>query len=293
MNPAHLDTLLAILDEGSFEGAAYSLGISPSAVSQRIKALEHSTGRVLIRRVTPPEPTEAGEVIAQMARKMALIQTEAEANLRGKLAQLPLTIAVNADSLETWFRPVLNELAQRGEIIAHIRIEDESVSSHMLRRGDVIGAITRDAEPIAGCVVAPLGTMRYRAVANPAFIQRHTYNGQFDYQTAPAISFGPRDAVQQRAFRQRLGRLPQRDRIHEIPSLEMFIEAARVGLGWAMLLEPQARTLLHSGELQYIDLEVIDVPLYWQRWKVESQALETLTHSVIRAAKQQLLVSSD
>ena len=41
MNSVHLETLLAIVDEGSFEYAATVLGITPSAVSQRIKSLKH------------------------------------------------------------------------------------------------------------------------------------------------------------------------------------------------------------------------------------------------------------
>ena len=54
MNHEHLRTLMAIVDEGSFEGAAEALGITPSAVSQRVKALETDVGRVVVERVTPP-----------------------------------------------------------------------------------------------------------------------------------------------------------------------------------------------------------------------------------------------
>ena len=59
MNPLHLASLLAIVDEGSFEAAADSLGVTPSAVSQRIKALEKDVGRVLVRRTSPATATEA------------------------------------------------------------------------------------------------------------------------------------------------------------------------------------------------------------------------------------------
>ena len=89
MNPVHLETLLAIVDEGSFDVAAAVLGISPSAVSQRIKTLESSTGRVLLRRATPVTATEAGEILVQSARRMALVQAETDARLGHRLAPGP------------------------------------------------------------------------------------------------------------------------------------------------------------------------------------------------------------
>ena len=90
MNPVHLETLLAIVEEGSFEVAASVLGISPSAVSQRIKALEASTGRVLVRRANPVGATEAGEILVQAARRMALVQAETDARLGQRLAREPM-----------------------------------------------------------------------------------------------------------------------------------------------------------------------------------------------------------
>ena len=147
MNPIHLQTLLTIVDEGSFEDAAYVLGISPSAVSQRIKALEKTVGRLLLRRSTPVSATEAGEVLMQAARRMALLQAETMANLKERIATIPLSVAINADSLATWFPPVLARVASWDAVTLTLRIEDESHSLNLLRRGDVLGAVTRDPHP--------------------------------------------------------------------------------------------------------------------------------------------------
>lgn len=147
MNPIHLQTLLTIVDEGSFEDAAYVLGISPSAVSQRIKALEKTVGRLLLRRGTPVSATEAGEVLMQAARRMALLQAETMANLKERIATIPLSVAINADSLATWFPPVLARVASWDAVTLTLRIEDESHSLNLLRRGDVLGAVTRDPPP--------------------------------------------------------------------------------------------------------------------------------------------------
>ena len=151
MNQVQMDTLLAIVEEGSFEVAAAVLGISPSAVSQRIKALESSTGRVLLRRTVPVTPTEAGEILVQTARRMALIQAEAQTQLDAQLRNVPLSVAVNADSLHTWFMPVLRNVAALADAAIRVRVEDENATLGMLRRGDVMGAITNEPDPVAGC----------------------------------------------------------------------------------------------------------------------------------------------
>ena len=67
MNFEHLRALAAVVDEGTFEAAADRLHISPSAVSQRIKALENAEGRIMIRRGVPCSPTEPGAVLLRMA----------------------------------------------------------------------------------------------------------------------------------------------------------------------------------------------------------------------------------
>lgn len=285
MNPLHLETLLAIVDEGSFEVAAAVLGVSPSAVSQRIKALEKDVGRVLVRRTSPATATDAGEVLVQAARRMALLQAETNAQLSGRLERVPLSVAVNADSLATWFRPVLRDVAGFGHATLRLRIEDEAHTLTLLRRGDVLGAITREATPVTGCETLPLGVMRYRAVATPALREQYLDDGQLDWARMPALRFGPNDALQDTDLEGRLDMAVRRRRaVSQIPSSEGFLEAARVGLGWALVPELQAGELLASGELVLLDDSVVDVDLYWQRWRLESDLLERLTDAVAGAA---------
>lgn len=285
MNPIHLHTLLTIVDEGSFEDAAYILGISPSAVSQRIKALEKTAGRVLLRRSTPVTATKAGEVLVQAARRMALLQAETLASLSERIANVPLSIVVNADSLATWFTPVLADVASWDDATLTLKIEDESHSLELLRRGDVLGAVTRETNPVAGCDAIRLGIMRYLSVANPRLLDRYTVNGEVDWAAMPALRFGPRDGLQNEDLKGRVDKLPLMRRISQIPSAEAFMEATRVGLGWSLLPLQQAEPLLATGDVVRLDETIIDVPLYWHRWRLESPALEKLTDSVKKAAQ--------
>lgn len=284
MNPVHLETLLAIVDEGSFDVAAAVLGISPSAVSQRIKALESSTGRVLLRRATPVTATEAGEILVQSARRMALVQAETDARLVQRLARVPLSVAVNSDSLATWFRRVLNDTARRGDVALRIRIEDEARTLAMLRRGDVLGAVTREATPVSGCESSFLGTMRYFPVAAP-HIAESFHSGRLTWETMPLVGYGPNDQVLDDAMRERfIDSAVVRARVSQIPSSEGYLEAVRVGLGWGLLPQAQALPLLEAKELVLLDGSPLDIDLYWQRWRLESEVLGELTRSVIEAA---------
>lgn len=285
MNPIHLQTLLAIVDEGSFEIAAAVLGVSPSAVSQRIKVLEKNVGRVLLRRTSPVTATEAGEVLVQSARQMALLQAETEAQLKGRLGKVPLSVGVNADSLSSWFRPVLADIAQWEHATLHLYLEDESQTMSLLRRGDVLGAVTSEAEPVSGCEAMHLGAMRYYAVANPALLDRYTFDGEVDWHNIPTLRFGPGDALQESSVADRIGQGVRSTRVSQVPSTDGFMEAARVGLGWAMLPESQARQLIDSGDVVHLDNSVMEVPLYWHRWRLQSEALDRLSDAVIRAAE--------
>ncbi|WP_156232648.1 ArgP/LysG family DNA-binding transcriptional regulator [Corynebacterium occultum] len=285
MNPQHLQTLLAIVDEGSFEIAAVVLGISPSAVSQRIKALEKEAGRVLVRRTSPATATDAGEVLVQAARRMALLQAETANRLRGRIDRVPLAVALNADSLATWFRPVLADVAGYGEATLQLYVEDESHTLSALRRGDVLGAVTREAGAVSGCEVIELGEMRYLAVSTPQLRDEFSHPGHVDWARMPALRYGPRDALQDGDLVERLDLGETRNRrISQIPSSEGFLEAVRVGLGWALVPDLQVAPLLEKGELVLLDDRVARVRLYWQRWRLESELLGLLSEAVIAAA---------
>lgn len=278
MNQVQMDTLLAIVEEGSFEVAAAVLGISPSAVSQRIKALESSTGRVLLRRTVPVTPTEAGEILVQTARRMALIRAEAQTQLDAQLRNVPLSVAVNADSLHTWFMPVLRNVAALADAAIRVRVEDENATLGMLRRGDVMGAITNEPDPVAGCESSLVGTMRYYAMASPRM-----EIGPWD--TMPLVLFSQQDPLLKQALRARgLAVGDVRGRVSYVPDINAYNESVRVGLGWGMIPEIQAHELLAAGELVIIDDAPLDMDLYWQRWKLESALLEQLTEFVYEAA---------
>jgi LysR family transcriptional regulator (chromosome initiation inhibitor) len=289
-NVEHLRTLAAVVDHGSFERAAEVLRITPSAVSQRVKALEQNTGRVLVLRSKPAAVTESGQVLLRLARQVALLQDEALARLgsdSGAVRAIPL--AVNADSLATWVLPALAGLA---DATFELYLDDQDHSTARLRDGTVVGAVTSDPVAVQGCIVRPLGSMRYRAMASPEFTARWFPSGptRAALEVAPMILFDRKDALQDRylALRGVDARPPR----HQVPASSEFVAAAVLGLGWAMIPDQQSAVHVAAGGLVDLDpAHPIDVPLFWQHWSVESESLSRLTDALVRQAASALAVS--
>lgn len=288
MNFEHLRALAAIIDEGTFEAAADLLRISPSAVSQRIKALENSVGQTVVRRGVPCAPTEAGAVLLRMARQVQVLEAETRHALGNGVSSRAVTpVAVNADSLITWFVPVLHEAAGWTDTTLDLHVEDQDHSSRLLRQGDVIAAVTADPAPVNGCRVERLGFMRYVPVAAPALHRRFTNGADVDWAGMPMLEFNAKDDLQRQVLRSRgVDRPPP---THTIPSSEGFLAALRAGLGWGMIPELQLDTDLADGRLILLeDRAHRDVALHWQTWSLESERLNRITAAVRAASRRQL-----
>ncbi|WP_415950461.1 LysR family transcriptional regulator ArgP [Streptomyces sp. KLOTTS4A1] len=297
-------TLLAAVDEGTFDAAAASLHLTPSAVSQRIKALEQRTGRVLLTRTKPIRPTESGEVVVRFARQLAALEQAARLDLgladddgggggddaSRTAARLP--VVVNADSLATWFLPALTRMPQHPPVCFELLREDEGHSAALLREGRVMAAVTSSAEPVAGCTVRPLGRARYLPVATPEFRDRHLLPGPLSRRLprAPVVVYDRRDELQDRFVRRLTrGRAQAGPLRHYVPASEGYRDAVAAGLGWGLVPDIQAVPLLDTGTLvELAPGRHLDVPLYWQQWKLDTPPLAAVTTAVVTAATELL-----
>ncbi|MFJ2605631.1 MULTISPECIES: LysR family transcriptional regulator ArgP [unclassified Streptomyces] len=285
-------TLLAVVDEGTFDAAAAALHVTPSAVSQRVKALEQRTGRVLLQRVKPVRATESGEVIVRFARQLARLERDARAELGMSAAGEPtrVSVAVNADSLATWFLPVLARVGKEPRLCFELRSDDETRTAALLREGLVMAAVTSSPEPVAGCSVRPLGRMRYLATASPAFAREHLGGPLREtLAVAPTLAFGRDDDLQDGFVRRLGGGDGASAERHQIPASEGFLRAVVMGLGWGLLPVTQAQPLVRSGQLVSLAPDrPYDVPLYWQQWKLDSPALAAVARAVLATAAEAL-----
>lgn len=286
-----LQTFKAVIDAGSLERAARELNITASAVSQRLKALEKRAGSVLFVRSRPIRTTAGGDVLLRLAREIQMLSTEANLALGLDAAnehvfrRTGLSIAVNADSLASWFAPVFSALAAQDLMNCEILRHDESHSTELLRSGQVMGAVTTKSIPVQGCSSEYLGTMSYRAMASAGFLARWIpgRDPEAELAHAPLVGFDRTDDLQ-RALRRKIvgARAGEPPVEHLVPDSRSYVAAVAASLGWGMIAEiqdPRDGTLVCLNEAWNSD-----VHLYWQRWKVPSQALDLLTGMVVDAA---------
>jgi LysR family transcriptional regulator, chromosome initiation inhibitor len=284
-----LRALAAVVDEGSFDAAARALHITPSAVSQRIKALEQAAGQVLVRRSKPAVATRAGQTYVLLARQIDSLVHDARLTVApDEAGPVTVPLAVNADSLGTWVLPALAGLA--GRISFDLHREDQAHSAELLRSGTVMAAITSDAEPVQGCRSTRLGAMRYRPMASPKLVERWLPHGPDaeSLAAAPVVVFDRKDDLQDRYLRQVTRRSLSPPR-HHVPASGPFLEAVVHGYGWGMLPDLQTAELEADGRL--VDLDPgrhVDVVLHWQAWKLRTPALEALSDAIGRAAAEHL-----
>ena len=283
-----LNALAAAIDEGSFDAAAARLHLTPSAVSQRIKALERNAGQVLVRRSRPTVPTPAGETYLRLARQLTALVSETEAEIRQQEALPTIPLAVNADSLATWVLPALATVADIATF--DIRREDQAHTTALLRAGTVMAAITSEAEPVQGCRSSLLGTMRYHPVAARSFVDRWLADG-IDAATlaaAPVVVFDRKDHLQDDYLR-KVTRKRIRPPRHHVPSSTDYADAVRLGLGWGMLPRHQYAGPEAAGEVVVFDTaRHLDVTLYWQQWSLRTPALDAIADAVRAAALEAL-----
>jgi LysR family transcriptional regulator (chromosome initiation inhibitor) len=278
-----LAAFAAVIELGSFDAAAVRLHVTPSAVSQRIKALEQRVGQVLVVREKPCTATSAGVPLLRLAVQTALLEAEALAEMGGvEGVAARIALAVNADSMSTWFTGVFSEL---DDVVLDIRIEDQDHSTRLLREGVVMGAVTTERHPVSGCRVRPLGAMRYLAVASRSYVKRYLPDGFTAHAAseAPSLAWNRDDALQDQLVRKLFRRDIARPQ-HFVPTAEGFGAAVRAGLGWGMFPDSLAAPALAEGSFVRISKTHLDVPLYWQCWKLDSPVVKDVTDAVRAAA---------
>jgi LysR family transcriptional regulator (chromosome initiation inhibitor) len=289
---ASLAALAAVIREGSFERAATVLGVTPSAVSQRVKALEERLGTVLVVRGQPCTATATGGRLCAHAERVRLLEGEMAADLPG-LAEtmapgpVSLRVAVNADSLGTWFLPAAAAFAEATGTLLDFVLDAEEHTAERLRSGEVLAAVTADPVPVQGCRIVPLGSLRYVATASPGFVARYFAGGVGAESLAqtPALRFDRRDRLQL-GWAETVAGESVIGPVHWIPSTQGFVDAALVGLGWGMNPVALAAPHLSAGRLvELLPGRPLDVLLYWQHARLGARLIDRLTRDVVAAAR--------
>jgi LysR family transcriptional regulator, chromosome initiation inhibitor len=287
ISPEQARTLAAIVAHGSFDAAAAHLSVTPSAISQRIRALEAAVGRPVLTRARPAGLTESGQAVVRFARQLELLSADLAEELQPEESRgrTSLTLVINGDSLHTWALAGLSAVA--GAVQLEILREDQDYSLELLRSGAAAAAITATAAPAAGCTSRRLGVMRYLPVCTPAFAATWFDGGAAaeSLAKAPVIVFDRKDDLQDRYLR-RWSRKPLEPPRHYVPAAHEFGEAIRLGMGWGMMPEIEIAQDFEQERLVPLAAKsFVDVPLHWQQWRHGSTALDSVAAAIQEAAR--------
>ncbi|TBW54304.1 LysR family transcriptional regulator ArgP [Marinobacter halodurans] len=290
-----LEALITVVETGGFERAGIALGLSQSAVSQRIKLLESRLGQPVLTRHPHLQATPAGRRLLNHAQQVQLL----ERDLRRQIPALSedrtrLRIALNADSLATWWGDAVGAFCQEEGLLLDMVVEDQDVGLRRMREGDVAACLCSSDQPVAGGRCIALGEVPYRAWARDDYVRRYFPEGLTPaaFQEAPAIVFGPHDQLQHRFLAQcgYHGRFPY----HLCPSSEGFIRLAMAGMGYGMIPDNMMgnhETTLTVPDGVLVDLSpgtTVTVPLYWHYWRHGGDFMERLTRRIETAAQRLL-----
>ncbi len=285
-----LEALAAVIEAGGFEKAAQALHLTQSAVSQRIRQLEHRLGQPVILRSTPPAATALGRRLhnhLQQVKQMEMGLVDS-----GSDEPFKVRLTVNADSMSTWLAQGLAACPLSAQMDLDLVVEDQEVGLNRMRNGEVMACICAEAQPVNGGAVSALGVLRYRALASPEFVERYqTQRYPERLTSAPCMIFNQDDRLQHQFLAAM--NLPPPARQHRVPSSEGFVQMALSGMGFGLLPELQVAPYIASGDLVNVGPDYhLDVPLYWHYWQTESDAMKALRQAVVQHAASTLGVQS-
>ena len=285
-------TLTTILRHGSLEGAAAEMGVTPSAISQRLKKLEDRAGRALITRTTPCRVTEAGRAVVQHAEDVGLMEARLWRELRKREHGIRrLRIAAGSDSASSWLPAALGLAAIRlWDLAFEVVPDDAGQSAEWLREGSIAAAVSERADPPTGCYSLPLGPMVYLPVLDRTCRTRHFRTGVSGalLREAPLLRFAPRDRLVADWMMRSFG-VDRVQRVHDLPSPAAVVKAGVEGLGWSLSPRPLIRAELAERRLlPLVGPRYPTVPLYWHAPKRLRAELSQLQASIASAARTQL-----
>lgn len=286
-----LAVLDAVASHGSFDKAALALGITQSAVSQRIKALEDASGRLLIIRGQPAVPTGLGQRLIVHHRNVKLMEASLDIDLGNSVSMPEIAIAIDADSLATWFPDTLSALLAPPRCQLDVRLADSEAALQMVRDGTVFGCVAAAAgnmPEVAATSMTPLGTLRHVCVATPVFAG-HWFGDGF---SAEAVQLAPA-VVGQHGLLARF--LAEQLNLREaFPHHTLPVEAARRGCvldGLAYGLMPQRLAAQALATDRLVDLlpgRTLDLPLSWHAWTLDTPFTKLLSEQIVKSARDYL-----
>ena len=288
-----LAVLEAVAGHGSFDKAALALGITQSAVSQRIKALEDASGRLLIVRGQPAVPTGLGQRLIAHHRNVKLMEAALDIDLGNSVSMPEIALAIDADSLSSWFQDSLPALLAPPRCQLDVRLADSDAALRLVREGSVFGCVAGApevaSEHAAAISVTALGALRYVCVATPLFAG-HWFGDGF---SAEAVQLAPAAVSDRRLLGRFLhqelgvqGQFPH----HTVPVSAALSDCIHGSMAYGLMPQKQAAAALATERLvELLPGSTLDLPLCWHAWTLDTPFARLLSEQIIGSARRYLL----
>ncbi|WP_081074314.1 HTH-type transcriptional regulator ArgP [Burkholderia multivorans] len=286
-----LEAFSAIAETRHFGRAATLLNITRGAVSLRLKALEEEVGTPLLLR-DGNMPTPMGEVLLRHIRMLKILEADTLRQIKPVDCMRPrIAIAVNADSLATWFEPVAWEISE-GNLVLELIVEDQDYTLPLLAKGEAIGCVSTSSSPPTGFLAEPIGVMEYECVANVAFAAKFFPQGMglYGVLAAPAVLYNRKDGLHELFLERILEFEVKNYAAHYFPSPSALLAAIEKGVGYGLVPCVQAKSLIDAGKLiRLAPSHKVEVNLYWHHWETAPSNAQAISEVVVRHARQALI----
>ncbi|WP_133646279.1 LysR family transcriptional regulator [Paraburkholderia flava] len=250
-----MEIFVAIVDRGSFTGAAEKVGMSAAAVSRAINSLESRLGTPLLARTTRSvRTTDAGTSYLEACRKVMDTITDAEASIAVDQLNPVGTLTISAPVLfgQRYVAPLINAFALRYPDV-DINAVYADRTTRLLEEGvDIAVRVGHLGD--SSTFAIPLGFVRRRTYAAPSYLAAH---GEplhpKDLNDHHCVSFTGVSLPLEWVFNENGARLPVRLQPRMIVDLgPAAVLAAVDGVGIIQLLSYQAAPEVLDGSLQPI-----------------------------------------
>jgi DNA-binding transcriptional LysR family regulator len=252
-----LKTLVAIATHSTFAKAADIVGLTPSAVSQQVHALEQELGASLFERSSrPPKLTPHGLQVLEMARDILRMEDDTKASLRGdQIAGTLMLGSVRSSALNLLPKAIVQMRAQYPNLKTNLQV---SLSSTLI--SDVASG-RLDAAIVAEHVAIPQGLRWSPFLREPLWLIAPKGTEQSNpidlLNTSPFVRFGSTVPLANIIDTEisRMGVVTQV--VAEIDTIGAIVTCVRQGLGISIVphvalqeADIQALTRLPFGEPQ-------------------------------------------
>lgn len=287
-----LEALAAVMQCGTFEMASEQLHITQSAVSQRIKLLEEHAGQLLLVRSNPPQLTDAGSSYIKHFKQVKHLEEGLRLEHKGKNEEFQsISLAVNADSLNTWFFKAICPYLQANNILLEIFSEDQDQTHKLLREGKVLSFIGTQPKSIQGCQKVYLGSVRYEFIGSETF-RDIWFSSGLNYKNAikaPILFYSQDDRLNSNLFKTIFKKDCRTLNNYFIPSTERFSDFITSDLAYGALPEQQSEEMLKNRNIvKLFDGHHFDIDLYFHFWNISSPLLRSFADHLISTAREML-----